>query len=130
MKTSLIAGKRFSVPSELLQLALDQPRHRPDKRQAKRSQIRFHLKVASFDNGTAGPWQEAELQNLSSAGLSIQTMERWPVDMIFLMDFPAKTGKARRAPIVCRVAHRHERPDGSCILGGEFIGPLRPEIVA
>jgi hypothetical protein len=130
MKASPIAGKRFSDPSELLKLALDNPRRRPDKRLAKRSQIRFALRVSSFDDGQAGPWKDAELRNLSSAGLSIQTIEDWPVDTIFLMEFPAKVGKNKRAPIVCRVAHRNERPDGSCLLGAEFIGPLRPEVEA
>ena len=120
-KTAKFTEGKFDEAVAMLQQMASE-RDPRGKRRAPRLKVNFAVQIRTMTEHMFGKVIFAKLRDLSQRGMSAVLSEPIPEGCNFVVTLPGTNGKEQ--PLVCRVAHSAAQPDGTFLIGAEFIGMM------
>lgn len=119
-----VANKQVSEFLSALDALKQAPQH-GDQRRAPRAPTAFDVEAKLMISGkSVGPWELAELRDISARGCCIAMRQKLEGGMVFAVRFPQGRRRKNQAPLLCRAVHCHKKNDWY-VIGAEFIGGMR-----
>ncbi|MDP9172802.1 MAG: PilZ domain-containing protein [Planctomycetota bacterium] len=116
-------NKNQFIEDKLLQ-SLETRRSKNDKRMAVRTEVRLAIQIRLMGRTEFGPWEKAQLRDISARGCSIAMKQELRAADCFLAQLPGATQNAGPAALICRVVHCRPQGDGTFLIGSEFSGKM------
>lgn len=114
------------IEAKLLQ-ALGTRRAKNDKRLATRTEARIAVQIRCKGHKEIGPWEKAQLRDISARGCSIAVQDELAPGESFIIQLPGAKGITPPAPLIARVVHCKQQggagsDNGAFVIGAEFSG--------
>jgi hypothetical protein len=111
------------IETKLLQ-ALETRRSRNDKRLATRAEVRLVVQICTQNRKGFGPWETANLRDLSARGCSVAMKQEMEEGSSFVVQLPGANNIEPPTPLICRVVHCKALRDQTYLIGAEFSGRM------